>query len=194
MTEQRDRIRSIANSIKNPEERARRIYFGEKTFALRDNEGAEFDIKSRIADYFKCDYRNVVFCGSAHLGFSPSKDTNFSPSNSDLDVAIIDGYLFHEVWKNLVEYSRAFSDLTVFGSDPGAIQRASDLREMLSKRGVIHLHNLPFKGFFLADRHFLDDVSKRYASLFEKISVSFYISEYAFAWKQNSAIQDMLRI
>src|SRR3569623_1109473 len=99
-------IRTVANSIGDPELRAQRIYFAEEPFAFRGRSDADFDIRHRISRHFECDFLDVAFCGSAHLGFSPIKDTVFVPGKSDLDVAIIDHNLFQNVWRDLVRISR----------------------------------------------------------------------------------------
>lgn len=194
MTNQRTYIRGIANSIRDPELRAQRIFFAEPTFALTGLGDVEFDIKHRISDHFRCDFRSVAFCGSAHLGFSPTKDSEFSPGASDLDVAIIDNVVFQDVWRDLVALSQGFNNLSVFGSEPEASEKIAELRDMLSKRGLIHSHNLPRGEPFDKDRAFFQILSRAYTRLFSGISVSFYMNEYAFAWKQNASIQQILRM
>lgn len=193
MSDRRSYIREIANSISDREQRAQRIFFAEQAFALLKNGGAEFDIKQSISHHYQCDFRSVVFCGSAHLGFSPTKDTDFRPGDSDLDVAIIDHNLFQAVWRDAVNATRAFNDLSVFGSEPNATRRVTEFRDMMFKRGLIHAHNLPRGEPFDQDRRFIDRLSARYTRLFKTISISFYMNEYAFAWKQDSSIQHIIR-
>ena len=189
----RQHIRALANSISDPELRAQRIFFGEPPYAFRDKLDKAFDIKQRVSEHFQCDFRSVAFCGSAHLGFSPTKDTSFLAGSSDLDVALIDTSLFQMTWKQLVEYSKAFNDLTVFGSEPAASRKVNDIHVMLAKRGVLHLHNMPRGDIFDKDREFLRRISRDYADMFGEITISFYMNEYAFSWKQDSCIQQILR-
>ena len=135
----------------------------------------------------------VVFCGSAYLGFSPIKDTEFIPGESDLDVAVVDMATFQSAWMSLVEATRAFNNLTGFGifKKPGDV--VEKVKTLMIKRGVIHLSYMPISERFDADKSFFDDLSKPYRKIFSRINASFYMSEYEFCWKQDSALQSILR-
>jgi hypothetical protein len=189
---QRNRIRSIASEFRDPELRARRVFFDEQSFATAQHKAEEFQIKSRIATYFDTSYRSIVFCGSAHLGFSPTKDKDFVAGSSDLDIAIINHELFQYVWTELIKSTRGFSDLTRFSRGSTGLDQVDLIRDMMSKRGLIHLHDMPAWPLFDTHRDFLRGFSESYLGLFSNISVSFYINEYAFCWKQSSSLQEIL--
>ena len=189
----RTRIRAIASQFRDAERRARRVFFDEQSVATAEHKAEEFEIKSRIAEHFDTPYRSVVFCGSAHLGFSATKDSDFVPGGSDLDVAIINFELFQYAWTELIKATRGFSNLTKFPHGQKGLVQADLIRDMMSKRGVIHLHQMPSWETFDHHKDFLLGFSEVYAHLFSTISVSFYINEYAFCWKQSSALQEILR-
>jgi hypothetical protein len=66
--------------------------------------GVASEISSAFA--LRCHPRHVVICGSAHLGFSASPKKlgkTFSPTDSDIDVAVLLPELFDRWWLELVE-------------------------------------------------------------------------------------------
>lgn len=192
--ERREYIRRLSAMDKEPLRRAQRIFLEEPSFAIAGKKDCEFDIKESVSTYFSVPFRSIAFCGSAHLGFSPHKGTEFKPGDSDLDVAIIDGNAFQSAWMSLVEATKAFTDLSKFPvRKKNDVDVPTEVREMISKRGLLHLDNMPTCKRFDKDRNFLDSLSKRYNVMFSSVKVSFYLSEYAFCWKQNSAVQGMVR-
>lgn len=80
----------------------------------------EYKIKSLIADYLGVHIHEVIFVGSAKLGFSLNPknlfnefDAKFALSKknrdkSDLDVAIVSKELFESIGKHIFEYTDAF--------------------------------------------------------------------------------------
>lgn len=189
MIDARAVFREVMDETIGSEQRARRLFIDKAPHALVNNERELLDIKSNIAQHFDCDYTRIFFCGSAQLGFSPRKDKNFSSTSSDLDVAIIDPDLFQKVWQDLLAFSRAFNEQNIFPKHT----RVDAVREMIAKRGLIHLHDMPLKGQFIKDKAFIQKISSRHTNLFKSINVSFYLNEYAFVWKQASIFADFER-
>jgi hypothetical protein len=70
-------------------------------FENRENDFYEF--RSRIAQRFEISFHEVIITGSAHLGFSPHKNTLFS-LDSDIDVALVSEKLFEE----FIEIARSY--------------------------------------------------------------------------------------
>lgn len=191
-TTRRSELVTLARQYALPLDRARRLYLDESSFAIGSKKNAEFEIKSRISQHFAVPFRAVVFCGSAHLGFSPHKDTEFTPGVSDLDVAIVSMEAFQRAWMTLNEATKALNDLSgfVFHKNPEAT--IENIRTMMIKRGLLHLSSMPTCKTFDSDRAFLDQLSKGHRRLFATIGVTSYMNEYAFCWKQTSAIQHLL--
>lgn len=189
----RKSLQNIARSVSSRAERTRRIFLSEPSFAFRDDRTPEFEIKSAIAEYFGCPYGSVIFCGSAQLGLSPHKDRVFTPGRSDLDVAITDFWLFQQAWSKLVDYTRAFSNLTVFPRRPMIEKEIEYIKSALVRRGMISLKSMPRGKYFDDARNFLDIFSGQYSSIISEINVAFFLSEEAFIWKQDSALQLILK-
>jgi hypothetical protein len=192
MNSRRENLRSIASQYRSPEDRARRIFLEEPSFALEGKKDVEFQIKTSISRQYQIPYRSVLFCGSAHLGFSAIKDRDFVPGSSDLDVAIVHMDVFQERWRALVETTKAFTDLMSFHIHKRPNDKALLVRDLMVKRGLLHLHDMPSCPVFNGDRKFFDRLSVQNRTMFGNISVSFYMSEYAFCWKQASSISAMI--
>lgn len=187
-----DEIRKIAERYDNAEDRARRIFLEEASFAIGGKKNTEFYIKSVVARRFRVPFRAVVFCGSSHLGFSPYKDQEFIPGKSDLDLALISMDAFQATWRALNEATKSFTDFAVFSRFEQPLEVADEVKTMMVKRGVLHLSKMPACPDFDGIRDFLDKLAKPHRSLFGAITLSFYMNEYAYCWKQNSAIETIL--
>jgi len=70
-------------------------------FRGRDDDYYEF--RNRIAKKFSISFHEIYITGSAKLGFSPHKKTEFS-YDSDVDVAIVSSHLFDEIMESIREY------------------------------------------------------------------------------------------
>lgn len=186
--ERRDDLRATLQSYPDVVTRVRRAYFDRASFALADKHDVEFEIKHLVADRYGIPFRSVVFTGSAQLGFSPQKDTEFQPGSSDLDIACIDARLFQEVWQSLLTATRAFSDLSGFSST----RHADRLRDQLLRRSMILFDYLPRSRIRTEEQRFLDGLSRRFRSHFGRISLAVYMNEWAFCWKQDSALSTIL--
>jgi hypothetical protein len=169
--------------------RVRRAYFDAASVALADKHEIEFEIKRAISDRYSIPFRSVVFAGSAQLGFSPQKDTEFSLGSSDLDVGCIDVRLYQEVWQIVIRQTRAFTDLSQFHNE----KHAEMLRNGMLKRGMILLDFMPRCPERTAEQEFFDDLSRRYRKVFSRIGVAIYMNEWAFCWKQQSALSSIVR-
>jgi hypothetical protein len=70
-------------------------------FANRENE--YFDFRIKIANKFKIGFHEVFIVGSAKLGFSCYKPTDFS-YDSDIDVVLVNEKLFEDFYFKITEY------------------------------------------------------------------------------------------
>lgn len=180
-------MKTLLEPHQRPIDRARRIYFDRPSYALDGKHDVEFKIKSAVSEFFGLAFRSVVFTGSAQLGFSPHKDTAFIPGQSDLDVACIDSGLFQKYWEYILTETYAFSNQNKF-IDPN---HAEKLKDQILRRGMIFVRYLP-KGILRRETmQFLDGLSVEHRALFKSITVAFYVNEYSFCWKQNTAIDQI---
>jgi len=74
-------------------------------FTGRDDDYYEF--RKRISNNFRIPFHEIYIMGSAKLGFSPRKETVFD-FDSDIDVAIISGFLFEEIMRQIAAFQRQY--------------------------------------------------------------------------------------
>lgn len=190
LEELKSQVREIGKKYADRQQRVRRLFIEEGATSLQNERDREFSIKSEISKFFRIPYSSVSFCGSAQLGFSIHQDKLFSPANSDLDVACIDAGLYQKAWINVVTVTRAFSDLTPFG------QRGSDkieaLKEQILRRGMIVVDFMPKSDLSIQWSTFQNGISKKHTSMFRRITIAIYMNEYAFCWKQDATLSNLL--
>jgi len=170
-------------------DRAKRIYIENRAYALKDNRDIEYDIKNKVAKYFSIEYSSVAFTGSAQIGFSIHKDTLFDQNTSDLDIACIDLELFNNTWKDIIKTTRAFTDVTPFSGDEDSLEI---LKESIVKRGMVLIDNMPRSSKSVQYRELQHRLSREYSKHFSKVTLAIYMNEYAFCWKQDSALSTLI--
>ncbi|MBL8706261.1 MAG: hypothetical protein JNM30_15530 [Rhodospirillales bacterium] len=186
----KDQTRAVGRKYRNREERARRLFIEERPVALTTEREREFEIKKAVSSYFGISYSSVSFCGSAQLGFSIHKNTLFQPAVSDLDVACVDMRLFQAAWIDAITVTRAFTDLTPFGTRG---QRDIDLfKSQILRRGMIRVDAMPQSTISRDWSYFEGQLSRRHAAVFRRITFAIYMNEYAFCWKQDSVLSALL--
>ena len=72
-------------------------------FVFGGDEGRYFEFRKRVADKFGIDYQQVFVVGSAKLGFSYVKNSEFS-LESDVDLVIVNGDLFDQYHQSISDY------------------------------------------------------------------------------------------
>jgi hypothetical protein len=187
----KSRVREIGSRYSSREERAQRLFVEERAASLHDDRNREYDIKRDIAAYFDIAYGHVCFCGSGQLGFSVVKEKLFEPAVSDLDAACIDAHLYQMAWIDIMETTRAFTDFTAFGrTPPTKIER---LKDQILRRGMIRVEAMPLSPLKQRWSRFQGALSRRHNDLFSSITLAIYMNEYAFCWKQDSVLSQIIR-
>ena len=177
-------VRAITNKYPDREDRARRIFIEEGAHAFdRDR---QFSIRTAISQFFEVPYSAVHFCGSAHLGFSIHKDRLFVPKESDLDVACVDTGLFQRAWQDVISASRAFSDQSRFRTRNDEHIRL--FKDQILRRGMIRIQMMPHSTLSANWLGLENSLSKEHGDVFRNVTICIYINEYAFCWKQDSAL------
>jgi hypothetical protein len=189
LEELKQQVRTISARYVDRQERARRLFIEERPASLRSERDREFAIKTDISTFFGIAYSSVSFCGSAQIGFSVHKDRLFAPATSDLDVACVDVQLFQRAWVDVISTTRAFTDLTPFGT--AGHERIDLLKSQILKRGMIRVDVMPQSALSRAWSQFQGQLSRRHTVVFRKISLAIYMNEYAFCWKQDSTVSHL---
>jgi len=185
-------LRAIARRFSDKEERSKRLFIAKRAVCFSGNEDKEFHLKQEVSRSFGVPYTSVSFSGSAQLGFSIRKETLFEPGVSDLDVACIDMQLFQKAWIDVIQTTRAFSDLTKFGKKKE--EQIGWFKDRIVKRGMILVDEMPQSELSKQWRASQDQIGRKYAGLFSRVSVAIYLNEYAFCWKQNSSIVTLMEV
>ncbi|MDB5713696.1 MAG: hypothetical protein JWO15_1093 [Sphingomonadales bacterium] len=184
-------VRTIGNKYIDREQRARRLFIEERAVSMHFEREREFAIRTEISEYFQISYSAVAFTGSAQLGFSIHQDRLFEPGVSDLDAACISADLFQHAWMDIVEITRSFTDFTPFGhSNRDAIELFKD---RILRRGMIRIDAMPLSPMSRSWAAFEGAISRKHTSIFKNISIAVYMNEYAFCWKQDSALAKLIR-
>lgn len=183
-------VRAISSRYDDREKRARRLFIEERAASLHFERDREFEIKTDISKLFGIAYSAVSFCGSAQIGFSIHKNTLFEPTISDLDAACVSVELFQKAWTDVIATTRAFSDLTPFGRRPS--RKIESFRDQILRRGMISVDAMPESELSRTWSQFQVELSRKHAAIFQRVSLAIYMNEYAFCWKQDSALAHLI--
>ncbi len=192
LTQMKTAVRAIANNYPDREQRARRLFIEERAvaFTATRERDREFEIKTKISNFYEIPYSSVCFCGSAQLGFSAHKDRLFVPAVSDLDAACVSSLVFQKAWADVIESTSAFTDSTVFGSRHE--NEVRQFKDQILRRGMIRVEMMPQSILSRAWSVFQGELSRQHTDMFKKITVTIYMNEYAFCWKQDSALREII--
>ena len=72
-------------------------------YVFRDREEDFYEFRELIANNFNINFHEVLIMGSAKMGYSYHKDSNFS-AESDIDVALVNEQLFEFYYKEICAY------------------------------------------------------------------------------------------
>jgi hypothetical protein len=169
---------------------SRKIYITYPTFAFEGDYDLEFDLLNSVSTEFKIPISSIQIAGSSKTGYSYVKSKEFVKGTSDLDVAIVDPWLFQKYCEIVMRETAGFKDLSKF-------ERTSELNKY-----DIYSSSLS-KGFFRPDCmpvceakkkwfNFFNKLSQKYLSYFENINAGIYFSQVFFEYKQATNI-DIIR-
>ncbi len=83
---------------------------------FQEREEEFYDFRKRIADNFNISFHEIYITGSAKLGFSPYKRTEFG-YEYDIDVAIVSSKLFDEIMESIRKYQMQLRESRLAVSD-----------------------------------------------------------------------------
>ncbi|MCR9240564.1 MAG: hypothetical protein NXH87_04215 [Rhodobiaceae bacterium] len=144
-------------------------------------------LRQKVAKKFRLNIRDVLFCGSGHLGYSLVKDKEFSPDRSDLDLAIVNSRLFYELLEVAAKVSNGYSNRSMFPRVYGE-DGSKYFVESAARKGMIHPDYLPTCQTKVEWRDFFREVSNDFQNSFQSVSGVVYASEFFFVQKQTSAV------
>jgi hypothetical protein len=129
---------------------------------------------------------SVQVAGSAKLGKSFHKNTDFKKGESDLDIAVIDADLFIRFIEVVSKVSKGYSDRSKFPLKNGT-SRFDEYISYISK-GIFRPDLMPSCGERADWNKFFGKLSGDNTDLFKNINAGIYASQYFFESKQRSCI------
>ena len=161
---------------------SRKIYSIYPTFAFGSDYDIQFEIYNEISTFFQVPITAIQVAGSAKTGINFSKNTEYVKGSSDLDVAIVDSWLFHKYCEIVLRETYGLRDLSNFTQD-----NARSYYKYIAK------------GFFRPDfmptceakrdwQNLFNKLSVKYIEFFSNINAGIYFSQTFFELKQSSNI------
>jgi len=188
MLDRKEAMRQSVSSGMASDVVAMRLLILSPTVAFDGLEEREFEIIERISQFFGVSIRSVHACGSAKLGFSPRRGSEFVFGESDFDVSIIDPDCFTWYVGEVIRETRQYQDRSSFESTA----RYKSFVEYLAK-GMFRpdfMPNIPAKMKWM---QFFDEISRLNQDLFQKVTATIYLSDSAFGIKQAKSIDDFVQ-
>lgn len=180
-TEEIDKCR-FASLTEN--EVARKMFILDPTFEFKDDSIRGFRILNKISEKFRIPLSCIKIAGSAQTGFSPVKDRGFSDGQSDLDVAIVNPWLFQQYCEIVFKITNGYRDRTRFESTPKASQFQENLQIGYFRPDLMPSSNEKLDWF-----KFFDSLTKLFSTKFSSINGGIYFSELFFESKQAVAVK-----
>ena len=168
----------------------RKVYLTYPTMALIGDEERQFNILNEISEYFNIPINNIQVAGSAKTGMSFHKNTPFTPTFSDLDIAIIDADLFRFYTEYIFKTTNGYNDRSSFPIRDGR-STFNEYSTYLSK-GIFRPDLMPSSRKRANWFEFFGRLSTKHKDLFKSINAGIYISQIFFEHKQCSIINDYI--
>jgi len=165
---------------------ARKIFLTYPTHVFIGKEDREYAILNNISSYFSVPIMSVQITGSAKVGRSFHKKTNFTARESDLDVAIIDAALFVKYFEIVFRTTDGYANQSDFPRKDG-VSRFPEYISYIAK-GMFRpdlMPSCPQRGDW---NKFFGHLSQEHSDLFKSINASIFVSQVFFENKQRSAI------
>lgn len=167
------------------EQISRKIYLSFPTKAFIGYEDIEFEILNKIASHLDVPFPSIQVVGSAKTGYSYINKRDFTPSKSDLDIAVISSKLFKFCLDYTYKETNGYAVFTNF-------ERPDDPEKFYGNifLGFINPYNLPYGNFRQEWIGFFNELSTHYYDYFRQISGGIYATQYLFEMKQARAIEN----
>jgi hypothetical protein len=154
-------------------------------------EEESFALFQEIARFFQVSVRSIHVCGSAKLGFSPTKMTAFASGISDLDIAVVDAGCYQRYIEAILSQTKNHRDRTLFPRDEKG-NSSFESYKVYAARGMLRpdlMPRIPERAAWLS---FFNTTTKAFRSRFKSVSAAVYLSDAVFAMKQTDALQSYI--
>ncbi len=130
-------------SISEQVDLARKYILHGIPFVFIKTPDAYYDFRNKIANHFDISYRDVYIVGSAKLGYSYFKKTQFS-LESDIDIAIVSKELFEKYQQTICDFQYDLDNCCIQITYKESVKYFEFLRYFA--KGWLRPDKLPFKG------------------------------------------------
>ncbi|MRW86373.1 hypothetical protein GJ698_20065 [Pseudoduganella sp. FT26W] len=156
----------------------RLFYFRRSPISLVHDD-AIFKIFSSVADEFGVPFKSIYVSGSAQTGHSLYKNTEFTESDSDLDLAIVDERLFTKFSEEAFSITKGYRDLTKFPKS-SKIKNVPDFFQKNLAQGWFRPDVMPHcqlrKDWF----KFFSQLTQKHFESFKDVNCGIYLSPVFF--------------
>lgn len=163
----------------------RKIYTVYPAFVFDNDLDRQFEIYNAISNEFKVPITSIQMVGSAKTGYSYVKDKAFNKGESDLDIAIVDAYLFQKYSEIVIKETAGFTDLSNF--------KNIDQYSRYIMKGVFRPDLMPSCEVRKRWFNFFNKLSSKHIDLFSDINAGIYFSQTFFEFKQTENIEIIKR-
>ena len=165
---------------------ARRLFLYDFPTVFSNDQERGFNILNAVCEHFKLPFLSVKVVGSAQTGYSYFKGHDFTPGDSDLDLAIINSDLFQYYSEEIYWLTERYSNFSQFKRQQG-VSPVQDFRNYLSA-GQFRPDMMP-EGKLKDDWFtFFNKLSNKHTEVFKSINAGIYLSERFFVMKNSSSI------
>ena len=169
------------------EDICRKMYITYPTYAFEGDYELEFEITNEISLEFDLPITAIQIAGSAKTGYSYYQSRGFVKGESDLDVAIIDPFLFQAYCEIVMHETKGLKDLTKFRRTEENNNYKSYIKYIANGyfRPDLMPACEPRKQWF----NYFNKLSQKYVAHFSDINAGIYFSQTFFEYKQSENIE-----
>lgn len=178
--------RAIANGDTS-EQIVRRLFYFRRSPISKIHDDPVFKIFDSVALKFDVPFKSIYVSGSAQTGHSLYKNTDFTESASDLDLAIVDNILFAKYSEKAFEITKGYRDLTKFPRS----RKISDVPGFFQKnlaRGWFRPDLMPYCDERSDWFSYFQTLTKQFNASFNDINCGVYMSPVFF---EQSLVQNL---
>ncbi|MEX9889656.1 hypothetical protein AB7W78_04335 [Providencia rettgeri] len=161
----------------------KKLYLSSPSVGFMNTDDSTYVILNQISNKFSVPFKHIYVTGSAHIGFSLKTSNEYSKGSSDLDIAIVDGFLFDKILNGIVDDTFNFTKKSSFKSFELYKSYINNVA-----RGFIHPFYFPFgntrKNWF----DFFNELTLDHKESYSKISACLFSSEESFKNRQKYSI------
>lgn len=171
----------------------RKIYLLFPTHAFNDQYDIQLELLTEISGYLDIPISSIHIVGSAKTGISFVKGTPFNSETSDIDIAIVDHYLFFKKFEHSHKASNGWrlDAFNVRDKPDKTKQQRAEFLDYLQK-GIFRPEKMPNSAEKADWINFFNRLSNKYSSFCSGITAWVYAGEHFLTSKQQSAVERFL--